>query len=192
MLCNTYDIRESIDVIQKTFSTRPGCDGSVYLASYCEYEESDLAATAGTGEAARMDGHLVCAYEHGLCDEEFGNWKVDFAIVDLHNSAEYMKHRLNNIPTLLRHTKLWDLVANRPVPVVAHWLFQGWAHPAAAGGSRQVRQRLPFARSLMDGDVPVPVQRCLTGNGMHFAQVGIWFLHCFAGSELCGRDGAST
>lgn len=189
---------------ESVYFARRKCNASVYFAfdmSHCtpaDGKDDEEYGHLCMGDAARIEGHQLQAFKHGFCDATLTTWNVPFALVDITKSETYVtKAMVDKVPTLMRRTKLWDLVADAGCPVAMHWLIQGFPHPMARGVSDATKARFPFpallerrsgpASSTDDGDIEALTpceQRSLTGNAMHIAQVGSWFLHVLSGIDI--------
>ena len=80
---------------------------------------------------------------------------------------------------------LVDLVTQRPIVPMELWLIQGWPHPGLPGIDKKLAKFFPF-KDLVHASDGKPMlsasdQRILTGNGMHWVQMGAWNLRCLFG-----------
>ena len=142
--------------------------------------------TLSAGDLSRLESWQCWAEKQGLCgdlDHRGPNPPTrKFVLVDLTQNAQYMKRASTDVmPCLLTHTLLWDLAAGCLVPVMVHWLAQGFPHPAALGVPSRVTDNFPFDGGLLDPAdercIPLKAQRALTGNAMHWNCVGSWILY---------------
>lgn len=153
------------------------------------------------GEAVRLDGYLVKAASNGLCSNDLAQWNVRFALADLTQSADFRGIYIGSrmMPTLLRRTKLRDMVSDQAVGEISSWLAQGFPHPSALGLQPELASLFPFV-GLLGGEVSEgredkPSKRArkaangerkslrssdlsgLVGNAMHWAQAGTWLAY---------------
>ena len=148
-------------------------------------------------QIARLDGHFLNAHRRGLCSDTFSSWTVPFALVDVTQSEQWDgKASYDTFPTVLRKSRLVNLVNGKCVPPPVYWAAQGFQHPVCASCA-DTEHGLPFDASLLHGGLSAAEQRSLLGNSMHRQQMGSWFLHCFAcidvqWSNLCVPSTASA
>lgn len=162
------------------------------------------------GDKQRLDGHMMQAVKHNMCDDTFQKWFVRFAIVDVNNTEIYQgKAHTEIAPTLLTKSKLWNLVEDAGIPLSVHWLMQGFPHPMATTVPAAIRDRCPFPALLQQGTdsgtdmstsrgrasssaagekacLTLSQERRLVGNAMNIAQVSAVLLHCIASTILTG------
>ena len=83
-------------------------------------------------------------------------------------------------PTLCKGSFMYSLSLDRPLHMHELWCIHGWPHPSNRALPASLTQHFPFPH-LLDGDgLSRADQRRLIGNGMHWSQVGSWFLHQLA------------
>ena len=114
--------------------------------------------------------------------ESFG-WKVPSLIVNLEQRPNFHKmFQLNGVPALLKKSVLYDLVKDQVLDAENHWLIQGFSCPRFGINS----EGFPFPSLLEDGpDRLTPEEmKKLTGNSMHWAAIGAWFIFSIAFSGL--------
>ena len=166
------------------------CDASIYLAavpSHLRVLPEDSLAALGRGNAQRLESWKCWADKHGWRTSE-GKWAdptIRFAFADLTQNARYRKKvETEFAPCFLTHTHLWDMVADRSVPVLVHWLAQGFPHPGASGIPPDLSQDMPLGSQLLDSGSPELLsdvaQRKLTGNAMHWNSIGSWLLYALS------------
>ncbi len=84
------------------------------------------------------------------------------------------------MPALLPRSIYFDLVRWRLICTLEEWLIHGYPHPDVPELADIARERFPCV-ALVQKDsstrLALKDQRKLLGNGMHVAQVGIFFLH---------------
>ena len=161
--------------------------GKIYLD--VELEDSGaadcddfLADNLSSSDIARLEGwHLLCA-KRGLCDSDFRNWKTPFAVASITQTAEWQgvgQSTANHVmPTILRRTRLWDLVGEKPIGLHTHWLIMGFAHPRVKlqSVSADVRNLCSPLSSTIPS-LSLVEQRSLTGNMMHSSAFAAAFLY---------------
>ena len=153
------------------------------------------------GDMARLEGYQVEAHKLGFCSAHFDDWKIDFLVVNIAQREEYMnlaaiKRREPILPTLLKTSILFDLIADQEVPVCVHWVAQGFPHPSFFKSSCAVRKYFPFPHLVRQRQrtqsskepgadtgllLSDKAQRNLTGNAMHWAQAAaslVYVLGC--------------
>ena len=87
------------------------------------------------------------------------------------------------MPALLRKSVLYELVNGQLLDAKNHWLVQGLSCPCFGINS----ESFPFP-SLLEDDGPDSLtqeqMKRLTGNSMHWAQIGAWLMFSIAFSGL--------
>ena len=154
------------------------CNASVYINAMRLADDDGLAeSSAGSpAELARLEGYQLLASQMGLCDDCFFNWDacLNFAIVNVTQRAEFIGLKIRDAaPTLLRKSKLWNLLTEQPIHVAVHWLMQGFPHPSFSRLSPELIAYFPYASLDSLSDVQ---QRSLVGNAMHWASSAAMFL----------------
>ena len=82
-------------------------------------------------------------------------------------------------PTLLRQTMLYDIRENKMVTVMSHWLMQGFPHPLSPALSAERKTWFPYPLDVLN-TIPLPKQKVLTGNSMHWVAVSTWLMYILA------------
>ena len=113
--------------------------GAVQEQSFYPKELEDLSSV----ESCKCEDYLVRAKARGLCSAE-DQWTIAFALVDLTQNASFRSIATVKFPALLRRTRLWDLVTDKPIGEVPLWLCQGFPHPAALGLPEELKEEFPF------------------------------------------------
>ena len=148
------------------------------------------------GMVARLEAWQVEAYKRGYIDGE-GNFRCEqkSLLVNLRQNPAAINFPCPGVcQSLLRGSVLYDLRTRRVVTPEEHWLVQGFPIPCLAV-SEEDSQWFPFP-SLVRGcpsstDEPIvetddeptvhPLtpdeQRSLTGNSMHWCQIGTWVFY---------------
>ena len=171
-------------------------------AEHCgDVEEGSLTVA----EAIRLEGHQLAAYQRGLCNDNFEDWTVPMAVVNVVQTCSYSKTAATHcMPTCIRKSKLFDMASARTLPVKIHWLAQGVPHPCALSVSDELKTACPFSALLFENvnskvGPPRPPrrrrqrlegqpstilrplsdreERSLTGNQMHWAAIGTFLGH---------------
>jgi hypothetical protein len=109
--------------------------------------------------------------------------EMPVAIVNLVQTAGYMQGRLQTrAPALLRGSCLYDLVSDKEVLPIQHWLIQGFPVPGFV--DEELSANFPFPSLLPGHKDPLHDKevRTLTGNSMHVAAVGAWVLFAWSAS----------
>jgi len=111
-----------------------------------------------SAQANRLETHLVRAAEKGLCNQDFSEWRVPVAVVNLLQSNAWAAISTTSLPSLLRKGRLWDLTSGAEVGEVSVWLAQGFPHPLAGGLPDCLRADFSFKcchdESSASGSVP--------------------------------------
>ena len=132
--------------------------------------------------SCNLEGYNVAAIKEGIFMESSG-WKVPSLIVNLEQRPNFHKmFQLNGVPALLKKSVLYDLVKDQVLDAEYHWLIQGFSCPRFGINS----EGFPFPSLLEDGAdcfTPEEMKR-LTGNSMHWAPIGAWFIFSIAFSGL--------
>jgi len=179
-------------------------DGSIYLPK----KGGPSASKPCAGDLARLEGYQLAALKQGLCDVDLKKWNASFLVCNVSQRVEFNKlRRQESMPTVLRNTRLWDLVGDRPVDVAVHWMIQGFPHPHASHLSQDLCKYFPFpaivgpkemtaagprrrrnasSSSRQPGAGVNPPedrltdaeQRSLTGNAMHWAASAAVLIFC--------------
>jgi hypothetical protein len=175
--------RNDID-FEKVFFRRLACDLSVFASQAESFHKPGQDVALSAACEARVEGYLLLASKKGLFVPTPlpGNpWLRSCVLVDAEQYAGYGGLFDVTAPTLLQRSRLYDIVQQRPVAPPQHWLMQGFPYPCEASGDFAQRF-FPFLQLIGDGpDVLTEAeQRQLTGNGMHVAQIGAWFLYNLA------------
>ena len=147
--------------------------------------------------AARLESHLLAARAAGHCDDLGRNWSCAFALADSTQNGHFRQISVSTMPTLLRKTRLWDLVQDKPVNILSIMCAQGFPAPArgvpeefaalfpfksmlSLNGEKPKRKRQRIAeigigegRKLSDEEV-----KQLVGNSFHWASIAAWL--CYA------------
>jgi len=71
------------------------------------------------------------------------------------------------------------MVRNALLSPEEHWLAQGFPHPDAKGLTQKLKEFFPFpqlvaAKSSLQ--LSISDQKSMSGNSMHWAQLGSWLL----------------
>ena len=114
-------------------------------------------------------------------------WKVP-SLVNLEQRPAFHKvFQLNGVPALLRKSVLYELVNGQLLDAKNHWIVPGIPCPCFGTNS----EGFPFRSLLEDGaDCLTPEEmKTLTGNSMHWAQIGAWFMFSIAFSGLRTEGG---
>ena len=141
-----------------------------------------------TGSRARLESWHCWANKAADLKDENGVWQHELALADVTQNPRF-KNRVdvNYMPCLLTHTVLWDLVQDSMVPVMVHWLAQGFPHPSALSLRPDIARSFPFDPSLIEhgseSALSLSAQRVLTGNAMHGSCIGSWFLFNMVGTD---------
>jgi hypothetical protein len=175
--------RNDID-FKKVFFRCLACDLSVFASQAESFHKQgqDVALTAAC--EARIEGYLLLASKKGLLvptPPPGKPWLRTCVLVDAEQDAGYGGLFDVSAPTLLKRSRLYDIVQQRLAAPAQHWLMQGFPYPCDASGDFSQRF-FPFLQLVVDSpDVLTEAeQRQLTGNGMHVAQIGSWFLYNLA------------
>ena len=144
------DLAAGNKFFQRRFFRPLRCDASIYLdadasrpligvpSSHQGGPEGGAVFPDGLGKltpaaAARLEGHQLCAHAAGFCDASFHDWTIPFALADVTQNVEFRRMSGTlHMPTLLKKTKLWDMVRDVPVHPVSIVCAQGF--PCAARG----------------------------------------------------------
>lgn len=128
----------------------------------------------------------MCAKKMNICNDEGEEWTKPMALFSLTQRPEFWK-RLNTdlFPALLRKSLFYNYPGKALVPVAAHWLVQGFPHPALPTVPSELKEHFPYPLDLVDFKdsskcLQIKEQRELTGNAMHWAAIGCWLLHNLA------------
>ena len=117
------------------------------------------------------------ARNEGLLSPE-GQWRegVHACVVDINQNPCFVrKLTVNRFITLLRKSRLYDLVADRLLTPEEHLLSSGYPVPGLV--DKQSATKFPY-RSLL----PTLTERqllSLSGNGLHLCAVGCFLYHAF-------------
>ena len=110
--------------------------------------------------------------------DDRGNFTVPMAIHDANQRPAFWKSLPTTIfPAILTKSHFVNLAGGADgeiVPVLSHWLVQGFPHPAVI--PHALSRFFPCAPELLD-EMTLSDQRVSTGNAMHWAAVGCWFLY---------------
>ena len=93
-------------------------------------------------------------------------------------------------PAILPRSIYYDFYRSRVVTTLEMWLIHGWPHPGITSISDIADEWCPFPEALAHTTVEGPdtlsyrEQRTLLGNGMHFQQIGVWFLQYLMTCDL--------
>ena len=118
------------------------------------------------------------AYQLAVSKDE--GRKLDAAFVDLAQNVRYMSRITDACPALLRHSCLYDLIADRPVLPGEAFVAMGFpvmvCDSPASDDENELLQDLhdhywPW-QSWSMGDLP-PTATRLLGNGMHMHAIGL-------------------
>ena len=165
--------------------------GNKTAAQFMQNGPLQQEAALSTGDCNRLESWQCWCTAAGKCHLKApdGTWMQPFALADVTQNAHFSKTVSCDImPCLLTHTLLWDLVTWKMVPVAAHWLAQGFPHPAATSLSQELLSKFPFEQSLLNAEsndgLSYSAQRTLTGNAMHVSSLGAWLLFNSSGINL--------
>lgn len=159
------------------------------------------AAMLSSADYVRLEGYMVTAQNRGLCrvasDGESSWFGRRVAIANIAQTPGHGDIKWRAMPALLRRSKLVNLVDGRFIFAAEHWLVQGFPHPAFPAVDDGMKKYFPCTELVADGilgssdgsgsgsgafsrrrhrPLASSAQRVLTGNAMHWAQIGIWFL----------------
>ena len=166
-------------------------DASAYFAVPLDGTQHPNQEELTIGENARLEGYQLQCHRKGLCDIDFREWQVGFAVVNCRQSSDFMGINCKVLPAILCKAKLYDLVNDDVIHVARHWLGHGFAHPAVSSLPDGLKATFPFADlvrrtspcqgSSTDsissstiasaGLLPGSKQRRLVGNSMHLGVV---------------------
>ena len=134
-------------------------------------------------DALRLEDIALQAHADGICDSNLQAWTAPHAIVDVRQSVGWQAISVQTMPTLCRRTVLWDLVADRQVPIGVLWMLQGCPFPFGNRLPSELIMQFPFPELVRPGAaccLTHQEQTRLAGNAMHWSQVGTVFLYLMA------------
>lgn len=137
------------------------------------------------GAFDRLDGFRCLAQKRGLCNDNFSDWNVPAALANITQRSEFSRQvNVLSAPALLRQTFLYDLVQDKAVSCMAHWLIQGFPHPLVEDLPGDLEKDFPANADLVTPGTALcltdSAQKELTGNAMHWAAIGTWLLYNLA------------
>ena len=149
------------------------------------------------GDYLRLEGWRVLAHKQKLCDSSFMAWRegTNVCLCAVGQRSEFIKALATTaFPALLTKSKYIDLVQRRQVAAMELWLVQGFPHPSVPGLPDRLAMYFPApalvnAACGSDDSLSVAAQRRLTGNSMHWSQIGVWF---FYNLLVCDAAGLSV
>ena len=141
-----------------------------------------------TAALNKLEGYDTLAKKLGLHNPDAApgsEWSESCVIVNLKQTAEHVKFvHWDAMPTLLRHSLLFDLVRRNTLTVAEAWLVQGFPHPDVHSLADFAADSFPFIGPMQSADgesnsqrLPIRRQLSLIGNSMHRAAVGHWILY---------------
>eukprot|EP00959_Pyramimonas_sp_CCMP1952_P340478 7131461-Pyramimonas_sp.AAC.1 len=98
-------------------------------------------------------------------------------IANISQNETFHKYLSTDVmPTLLRHSFLYDLVRNRAVTAAESWLIQGVPHPDLSPSAAAGWCPCPLKISACADQCLAPRRQLeLIGNMMHWMSVGTWY-----------------
>ena len=190
------------------FLRLPGAlvSSSVGLARH-GFGSGDMLRKDGHLMAAAREGFCNQAldFQEGARCDIAATGRPKHCLAQLQHNASFQRmseSSTERIPTLTRNTHLWDLACDAAVNVELHWLFQGVPHKICEHFVhgwlvrdcplkpvlRQTGSEIAGDESdeLQDFEVPLSATqvRSITGNGMHWAQIGTWLLYAVSSMEV--------
>ena len=178
---------------------RRACGADIYLDAISESDGCAPPRALLNGDWDRLDGFLHHAHRDGLCDADFRNWSVKFGLANVAQEYHYSPACYEVAPTLIRSSKLINIVTKDPVDMKALWLMQGFPHSEISAVPRHIAANFPFPSLVRTGgatasssstgedkqrpQLSASDQMRLIGNGMQLAQVGTWIAFCFSTSR---------
>jgi hypothetical protein len=144
-------------------------------------EGTTLERLLPAGDYERLEGFQLLAERKGFQDPESQEWNVPMAVVNVTQTETHSKTVSTKVmPTLLRRSRLVDIVKGRVIPAAEHWLIMGFPHPQLDGSTDHMAHFFPCPELVGDehdqSHLSGSDQRALCGNAMHWSQVGVWFL----------------
>lgn len=178
---------------EELFHRGVAVDAGIYL---CDTAGSSIGAEEDSFEITSAKDAVLEGYQWKAIDDGLrvdGRWTVSTALVNLSNVGSYAHVYSECFPTLLKSSKLYDMVRDRTVGMAELWLAHGFPHPSIAGVSEH-HAYFPCSRLVDPANaecLTVASQRNLLGNSMHVAQMGAWFLYVLSGIKYSSCEDAA-